>query len=148
MTKLLGKTAGFRRVDLHWCLTLDPSAARPFRHKPEQTAVDTSRMLADLQKTATILEGHLGDLLGLRVLGKNSSFQFFSYLFNLEEWAAADQLHRDTAVDRQIVKSPVAWHSDHLIRSLRTESLKPKRPNRNSPQPLTMMIMSAVVQAT
>jgi type IV secretion system protein VirB4 len=71
-------------------------------------------MLADLQKTATILEGHLGSLLGLRHLDKFSAFQFFSYLFNLEEWAAADWLRDDAGVDRQIVKSPVAWHSDHI----------------------------------
>jgi type IV secretion system protein VirB4 len=71
-------------------------------------------MLADLQKTATILEGHLGNSLGLRLLDKNAVFQFFSYLFNLEEWAVQDQLRSDTGVDRQIVKNPVAWHSDHL----------------------------------
>ena len=76
--------------------------------------LDTSRMLADLEKTATILEGHLGSSLGLRLLGKDEAFQFFSYLFNLEEWAEQDQLRSDTGVDRQIVKSPVAWHSDHL----------------------------------
>ena len=74
-------------------------------------------MLADLEKTATILEGHLGSSLGLRLLDKNGTFQFFSYLFNLEEWAAQDQLRSDDGVDRQIVKSPVAWHSDHLHQS-------------------------------
>src|SRR6266700_1781886 len=36
------------------------------------------------------------------------------YLFNLDEWAGKDQLRSDTGVDRQIVKSPVAWHSDYL----------------------------------
>ena len=76
--------------------------------------LDTSRMLADLQKTAMILEGHLGNSLGLRLLDKAEAFQFFSYLFNLEEWSEQDQLRSDTGVDRQIVKSPVAWHSDHL----------------------------------
>ncbi len=71
-------------------------------------------MLADLQKTATILESHLGDALGLRLLPKNDVFQFFSYLFNLEDWASNDQLRSDTGVDRQIVKNPVAWHSEYL----------------------------------
>jgi type IV secretion system protein VirB4 len=50
----------------------------------------------------------------LRLLPKANAFQFFSYLFNLEEWAAYDQLRTDTGVDRQIVKSPVVWHSDYL----------------------------------
>ena len=71
-------------------------------------------MLSDLDKTATLLEGHLGSSLGLKLLGKAEAFQFFSYLFNLEEWSGRDQLRADTGVDRQIVKSPVAWHSDHV----------------------------------
>ncbi len=110
----LERTAGFRRIDLHWCLTLEPSQVKALQPKPKENAVETSRMLTELQKTATILEEHLGSLLGLRLLDKNSAFQFFSYLFNLEEWAAADPLREDTGVDRQIVKTPVEWHSDHL----------------------------------
>ncbi len=110
----LNQNAGFRRIDLHWCLTLEPSKVNAFERKPQENDADTSRMLADLQKTATILEGHLGNSLGLRLLDKNAVFQFFSYLFNLEEWAAQDQLRSDTGLDRQIVKNPVAWHSDHL----------------------------------
>ena len=110
----LENTAGFRRIDLHWCLTLEPSKVRAFERKPQENAVDTSRMLADLEKTATILQSHLGTAIGLRLLGKAETFQFFSYLFNLEEWAERDQLRSDTGVDRQIVKTPIAWHSDYL----------------------------------
>src|SRR5215472_6455776 len=98
----LERTAGFRRIDLHWCLTLEPSQIRAFERKPKENAAENSRMLGDLQKTATILEGHLGSLLGLRLLDKNSALQFFSYLFNLEEWAAADRLRADAGVDRQV----------------------------------------------
>ncbi len=112
--RFLEKTAGFRRIDLHWCLTIEPPKIKAFQQKPKEHAVDTSRMLAELEKTASILEGHLSSSLGLRLLDKNAAFQFFSYLFNLEEWAKADQLRTDTGVDRQIVKNPVAWHSDHL----------------------------------
>ena len=110
----LERTAGFRRIDLHWCLTIEPPRIKAFQQKPIEHAADTSRMLAELQKTATILEGHLGHSLGLQLLDKNAAFQFFSYVFNLEEWAEADQLRADSGVDRQIVKNPVAWHSDHL----------------------------------
>jgi len=110
----LEKTAGFRRIDLHWCLTLEPPKVKAFELKPKTNAAETSRLLAELQKTATILEGHLGSLLGLRLLDKHSVFQFFSYVFNLEEWAAADQLRGDSGVDRQVVKAPVEWHSDHI----------------------------------
>jgi type IV secretion system protein VirB4 len=110
----LEKNAAFRRIDLHWCLTLEPSQAKAFEKKPQENAIDTSRMLADLEKTATLLEGHLGSSLGLRLLAKAEAFQFFSYLFNLEEWAGQDELCDDTGVDRQIVKSAVAWHSDHV----------------------------------
>jgi type IV secretion system protein VirB4 len=110
----LEKTAAFRRIDLHWCLTLEPSQVKAFERKPKENAADTSRMLAELEKTATILQSHLGSTLGLRLLGKADVFQFFSCLFNLEEWAGQDRLRSDTGVDRQIVKSPVAWHSDYL----------------------------------
>ncbi|MGC1781493.1 MAG: type VI secretion protein, partial [Acidobacteriaceae bacterium] len=110
----LEKTASFRRIDLHWCLTLEPSQAKAFAREPQENTANTSRMLADLQKTAAILEGHLGNSLGLRLLDKTAVFQFFSYLFNLEEWAGAGRLRADTGVDRQIVNNPVAWHSDHL----------------------------------
>jgi type IV secretion system protein VirB4 len=112
--EFLEKTAGFRRIDLHWCLTLEPPKTAAFAHKPRKHAADTTRMLADLDKTATLLEGHLGSSLGLKLLEKNTVYQFFSYLFNLEEWAAKDTLSADDGVDRQIVKNPVAWHSDHL----------------------------------
>src|SRR3984957_5269180 len=110
----LNKTAAFRRIDLHWCLTLEPSKAKAFERKPHENAIDTSRMVADLEKSATILESHLGSSLGLRMLDKTEAFQFFSYLFNLEEWAERDQLRGDAGVDRQIVKNPVAWYGDHV----------------------------------
>jgi type IV secretion system protein VirB4 len=110
----LEKTAGFRRIDLHWCLTLEPPKAAAFARKPKEHTADTTRMLADLEKTATLMEGHLGSSLGIRLLEKNAVYQFFSYLFNLEEWAAQDNLSAGDGVDRQIVKNPIEWHSDHL----------------------------------
>ncbi|MGB0064970.1 MAG: type VI secretion protein, partial [Terracidiphilus sp.] len=110
----LEKVAGFRRIDLHWCLTLEPPKAAAFARKPTEHDANTTRMLADLEKTATLLEGHLSGSLGLRLLEKNAVYQFFSYLFNLEEWASAYTLTADDGVDRQIVNSPVSWHSDHL----------------------------------
>ena len=111
---LLERTAGFRRIDLYWCLTLEPPKAAAFARKPGEHTADTTRMLADLEKTATLFEGHLGGTLGLLLLEKNAVYQFFSYLFNLEEWAPKDNLSADDGVDWQIVKSPVEWHSDHL----------------------------------
>jgi type IV secretion system protein VirB4 len=110
----LKSKAGFRRIDLHWCLTIEPSRVKSLGRSPTENTVETSRLLFFLQKTATLLEGHLGSSIGLKQLSKEDAFQFFSYLFNLEEWAGQDQLRSDTGVDRQIVKNPIAWHSDHL----------------------------------
>ena len=110
----LDRTAGFRRIDLHWCLTVEPSKVTSFERKPEENAAGTSRMLADLQKTATLLAGNLGSSIGLRLLDKQDAFRFFSYLFNLEDWAEQGQLRSDTGVDRQIVQAPVSWESDYL----------------------------------
>ena len=106
--------AGFRRIDLHWCLTIEPSQVKALGRNPMENTIETSRLLFFLQKTAALLEGHLGSSIGLKLLSKDDAFQFFSYLFNLEEWAGQDQLRSDTGVDRQIVKNPIAWHSDHL----------------------------------
>ena len=106
--------AGFRRIDLYWCLTIEPSQVKALRRNPMENTIETSRLLFFLQKTATLLEGHLGSSIGLKLLSKSDAFQFFSYLFNLEEWAGHDQLWSDTGVDRQIVKNPISWHSDHL----------------------------------
>ena len=110
----LDETAKFRRIDLYWCFTLEPAKANPFERRPEENAVESSRMLAQLEKTAEILESNLRSSIGLRLLAKEPAYQFFSYLFNLEPWAEYDHLQNDTGVDRQIVKSPVSWDSDHL----------------------------------
>ena len=112
--EFLNETAKFRRLDLHWCLTIAPPKKNPFARKPTEQAGENSRLLAELQKAATILESHLGHSIGLEILGKEETFQFFSYLFNLEEWAERDHLRSDTQVDQQIVKSAVSWHADHL----------------------------------
>lgn len=37
----LNQTAAFRRIDLHWCLTLEPSEAKAFERKPQENAIDT-----------------------------------------------------------------------------------------------------------
>jgi type IV secretion system protein VirB4 len=47
----LQKNAAFRRIDLHWCLTLEPSKLKTFDRKPQENAIETSRMLSDLEKT-------------------------------------------------------------------------------------------------
>jgi type IV secretion system protein VirB4 len=110
----LEKTAGFRRIDLHWCLTLEPAKLKTFEQKPKENAHDNSRLLAELEKSAALIEGHLAGSVRLKCLSKDETFRFFSYLFNLEDWAERDQLRSNTGVDRQIVKSPVAWHRDHI----------------------------------
>jgi len=112
--EFLEKTAGFRRIDLHWCLTLEPSKIKSFDRKPAENVASTSRMLAELGKTAALLAGNLASSIGLRLLEKQSVFQFFSYLFNLEDWAEWGQLRESVNIDRQIVQAPVAWESDHL----------------------------------
>ncbi len=112
--EFLKKTANFRRIDLHWCLTFEPKLASPFAAKPKDQANENERLIAQLQKAATILETHLNGVIGLRVLGKDKAFKFFSKLFNLEEWAEYIPLISDQGVDQQIVNSAVSWEQDHL----------------------------------
>ncbi len=112
--RFLETSAGFRRIDQHWCLTLEPSKLKAFDRSPQENTAATSRMLAELEKTATLLAGNLGSTIGLRLLDKQGVFQFFSYLFNLEDWTEQAQLRTDSGVDRQIVQCPVSWEADHL----------------------------------
>jgi len=112
--EFLKMTAGFRRIDLHWCLTIEPDSGDSLIRKPTEQRGATDRQLFDLDKAATILQSHLGEAIGLKLLGKDQAFRFFSYLFNLEEWASDVHLRSDARVDRQIVQSPVEWHSEYL----------------------------------
>jgi len=110
----LNSNAEFRRIDLFWCLTFEPSKINPLDRKPKYAEVDNARRLASLRKTASILESQLESVIGFRVLEKAQAFPFFSYLFNLEPWADHSVLRSDAGLDRQIVHSPVAIQGDHL----------------------------------
>jgi type IV secretion system protein VirB4 len=112
--EFLNRTARFRRIDLHWCLTIEPDMSNPLTRKPKEQRGTTDRQLFELEKAAAILESHMSDSIGLKLVRKEQVFQFFSYLFNLEEWASDVHLRSDVGVDRQLVKAPVEWHSDHL----------------------------------
>ncbi len=112
--EFLKETANFRRIDLHWCLTFEPPQASGLSRKPKEEAGESTKLLSNLQKSAAILVSHLSSTIGLEQLEKEQAFQFLSYLFNLEDWAGEDHLRYDTGVDRQIVKSTVRWHDDHL----------------------------------
>ncbi len=112
--QFLGEEAGFRRIDLYWALTVEPVQASLFRPRPKEQRRERDRQLLQLEKAATILEAQLIYSVGLKLLSKDEAFQFFSYLFNLDEWASEVHLRADTGVDRQIAGSPVEWHSDYL----------------------------------
>ena len=112
--QFLGEEAAFRRIDLYWALTVEPEQANLFSEKPKEHRKNTDRQLFQLEKAATILEAQLLYSVGLELLSKGEAFQFFSYLFNLDEWASEVHLRADTGVDRQIAGSPVEWHSDYL----------------------------------
>src|SRR5271156_449043 len=112
--KFLNQTARFRRIDLHWCLTIEPDTGNPLGRKPKEQRIATDRQLFDLEKAATILESHMSDSIGLKLLCKEQAFQFFSFLFNLEEWASDVPLRSDSGIDRQLVQAPVEWHSEYL----------------------------------
>jgi type IV secretion system protein VirB4 len=60
----LEKTANFRRIDLHWCLTFEPELSNPFAAKPKDQANENERLITQLQKAATILETHLSGAIG------------------------------------------------------------------------------------
>ncbi len=110
----LAKTANFRRIDLHWCLTLEPKLSSPFAAKPKDQADENDRLISQLQKAATILETHLSERDRVADCRQGKAFKFFAELFNLEDWAGHIPLVSDQGVDQQIATSAVSWHDDHL----------------------------------
>src|SRR5215472_15423128 len=113
----LHENAQLRRIELFWCLTIEPSANQSFGKKkltPEQYGRQCARFIAQIQKTAEILTSQLSDLLGLGLLSKDETAGFFSYLLNFEDWSLDRRLSSDENVDRQLVNSSVSWHPDHL----------------------------------
>jgi len=85
-------------------MTTEPDTGNPLCRNPKEQRIATDRQLFDLEKAATILESHLNDSIGLKLLDKERAFQFFSYLFNLEEWASDIRLRSDAGVDRQALR--------------------------------------------
>ena len=70
--EFLNRTARFRRIDLHWCLTIEPDVSNPLSRKPKEQRGATDRQLFDLEKAATILESHMSDSIGLTASLANS----------------------------------------------------------------------------
>ena len=61
----LNSNAGFRKIDLHWVLTVEPDQKNPLDRKPKDAALANTRRLATLRKTASILETQLAPIVGL-----------------------------------------------------------------------------------
>lgn len=106
--------AAFRRIDLFWCLTIQPDRTSRLQPRPAEYALSSLQQLNALEKVATTLEGQLREALGLHRLDKQMAFQFFAWLFNLEDWTEKLSLCSDSAIDRQIVQVPIAWKRDSL----------------------------------
>jgi len=110
----LNKTADFRRIDLHWCLIVEPAKRQNPRSKPNDQAAANSRMLVELQRSASMLEAGLGTLFGVKLEEKQEVLRFFAYLFNFQDWADEIALESDDDVDTQIAGSTVVQERDYL----------------------------------
>jgi type IV secretion system protein VirB4 len=109
----LRQNGQFRRIELFWCLTIEP---QPATTNPTSVAhaAQSTRSIATLTKTAEILVAQLADLIGLRLLSKNEVLPFFAHLLNLEDWALDIPVASDHNVDGQIVNSSIEWHHNYL----------------------------------
>jgi len=112
--EFLRQNAGFRRVLLNWCLSIEPDNQNPFQRKPQQFASDNSRVISSLRKTAAILENTLADAIGLRLIARDEAFQLFSQLYNLAPWSENAVPVSDSGIDRQIVRSPLSLEDGFL----------------------------------
>ena len=110
----LDQTAKFRRIDLYWCLTLEPAKANPFERKPKESAVESSRMLAQLKKTAEILETNLAGTIGIRLLGTaRHRIRPFTHLRLLSAGSGLDRTGTflQTSVSPQVVRARLSIRS-------------------------------------
>ncbi|MGI4827106.1 MAG: hypothetical protein ACRYFU_02800, partial [Janthinobacterium lividum] len=55
----LNQNAGFRTIDLFWCIAFEPPTGNPLDKKPKDAEGDNTRRLAMLRKTVSILESQL-----------------------------------------------------------------------------------------
>ncbi|GAC1699929.1 MAG: hypothetical protein NVS9B4_00310 [Candidatus Acidiferrum sp.] len=106
----LDATAHFHRIDLFWCITIECAKSRT----PAQHSRTTGAAIRTLEKSVEAMTCALGQLLNLRVLGKDDVFRFFSYLLNLEDWAQDRRLTSDDRLDGQLAASSIVWHPDHI----------------------------------
>jgi type IV secretion system protein VirB4 len=101
------RTAKMRRIDLHWCITMQPPPGMR-RMPPNLFAATRNRLLGNLRRQVSLLEAHLGSTLGLCTASREATVRFFSHLFNVAEWV--EQLRPDDSpLDVQIARSSVRW---------------------------------------
>jgi type IV secretion system protein VirB4 len=109
----LRQTAQFRRIELFWCLTIEPQPSAA-KLSPAAHVAQSNRAIATLTKTADILLSQLSALIGLKLLTKIEVLPFFAYILNLEDWALEQQLASDYNLDAQVVHSSIQWHQNYL----------------------------------
>ncbi len=113
----LNETANFRRIELFWVVTVEPPKKNSFGSKslsPQQFERQTSRYIAQMERTAEMLTVQLEELLGLRLLAGDDVASFWAYLLNLEPWALPTKLASRERVDTQLVRSSIQWTDEHL----------------------------------
>ena len=113
----LNETANFRRIELFWVVTVEPPKKNSLGSKalsPQQFERQTSRSIAQTERSAEMLTVQLEDLLGLRLLRQDEAVSFWAYLLNLEPWALTTKLASRERVDTQLVRSSIQWTDEHL----------------------------------
>ncbi len=113
----LEQTAGFRRIDLHWCLTIEPSKVKAFEQKPKENAADTSRMLAEPPE-----DGHDSRRSSRQIYwdcGCSTRMRISILLVSLQPGGMVRRRRNSATMPAWTDRSsaiPVAWHSDHHAR--------------------------------
>ena len=113
----LNETANFRRIELFWVITIEPSKKTSFGSKslsPHEYERQTRRYIGQVERTAEMIAAQLEDLLGLRLLHQDDVASFWAYLLNLEPWALDIKLQSSERVDTRLVRSSIHWTDEHL----------------------------------
>lgn len=111
-TQFLNSNGGFASIELFWALSVEPDEKTGLNDWDSDQAKNS--YLEMLEKASSVIVEQFSEDLGLKLLGKNEAFSFFSYLSNLEPYSVEREPEADYALDRQLATFGLNWHKDHI----------------------------------
>lgn len=109
-TEHLRTKAGFRSVELRWCIYSNPPRRLP--EGKTARAKEQGRRLRDLRQNVAMIRAQLKHL-APRVMNEHEVGEFLSSLLNLEPRLTVKQLSSRKGVAAQLMRATIDWTEDH-----------------------------------